>query len=54
MAITGTLAQKCPAIKESGVRQNTCKHAVGQFNGHWNSALRTIGKSYAVILHQKK
>ena len=50
----GALAQKCAARKESGVRQNTCEHAVGEFNGHWNSALRTVGKSYAVILHQNK
>lgn len=54
MAITGALAQKCPARKESGVRQNTCEHAVGEFNGHWNSALRTVGKSYAVIIHHNK
>lgn len=46
VAITGALAQKCPARKESGVTQNTCEHAVGEFNGHWNLALTTVGKSY--------
>lgn len=46
VAITGALAQKCPARKESGVTQNTCEHVVGKFNGHWNLALRTVGKSY--------
>lgn len=53
MAIIGDLAQKKFSRKGVGGRKQGTTQREG-FNGHLNMGLRTVGKSYAAILHQNK